>query len=648
MFQNNPLLAQLKQQLHDAIPRISGIVKIHEKGFGFLESENKKSYFIPATKMKLLLHGDKVEGQILLHEGKESFDPEKVLESAFTEFIGKMDYLDSHWMVYPKCSLNNRPIRCHIKKGLEEKIEPGCWVHGIVTSRPLQAQGRFFTAEITEFITKGDDAAWLWLTTLRRYHLPYTTPALTAPLSLLSGEEQDRKDLTHLPFFSIDNEDTKDVDDTFCVQLTTDKQYNIYIAIADPSAYVAENSAIDKIAKERLYSCYLPGLTVPMLPGNLSEDQCSLLPQVRRAAIVCHFVADNEGNIVGIPTFTMAWIRSCAKLSYNLVSDYLEQKKPSTELNDLLCMQLHQLALFAHLRHQKRAVCALPFQDKENYKFILNEKKAVIDIEKLPRRIANSIVEEAMVTANLLLADFLQTHLGYGIFNAHSGFDDKHIDILLRFLKENDFENYTRDELCSFEGYCQLRRAMRDNIAMELQILRYQACAGFTTDPAPHFGLGFKAYATWTSPLRKYNDLANHRLLKAVLRQKPAKKPKGTLLRALTEKRKYQRYAERELTQCLYTEFLSSQIGGSFAAMVIEINKGGVKVRLLDNGALAFMPLSLIHNKRNEIQNNIGKGVIIVKKNTLFYLGDTIQVLLYEIKSETQTFIVKYLSNATK
>jgi len=94
MFQNNPLLAQLKKELYEQKPRVEGIVRAHEKGFGFLDVDNKTNYFIPVAKMKLLCNGDKVSGTIITNNDKESFEPEILIESSLQKFIGKIGFLD--------------------------------------------------------------------------------------------------------------------------------------------------------------------------------------------------------------------------------------------------------------------------------------------------------------------------------------------------------------------------------------------------------------------------------------------------------------------------------------------------------------------------------------------------------------------------
>ncbi|MCO6524727.1 MAG: RNB domain-containing ribonuclease, partial [Candidatus Schmidhempelia sp.] len=164
----------------------------------------------------------------------------------------------------------------------------------------------------------------------------------------------------------------------------------------------------------------------------------------------------------------------------------------------------------------------------------------------------------------------------------------------------------------------------------------------YSLNSAPHFGLGFEVYATWTSPLRKYSDLINHRLLKNIIQQQKCEKPDINILENLSEQRKLQRFAERDLTNHLYCQYLSHHLNNEYQAEVLDINKGGAKVRLVDNGAYAFLPTSLIHPKRDEIETNLEEGYIKVKQQLIFRVTDIISVTLLKVKIENQKVIVSY------
>lgn len=152
------------------------------------------------------------------------------------------------------------------------------------------------------------------------------------------------------------------------------------------------------------------------------------------------------------------------------------------------------------------------------------------------------------------------------------------------------------DALTELSGFCQLRRWLDQlpSAYLDTRIRRFQAYATVCTTPAAHFGLGAEYYATWTSPIRKYSDLINQRLIKATLLNTAAVAPDVELAKRLAEQRKIQRRAERDIADWLYCQFLSTAQadGQCFTGEVQDINRAGVRLRLLENGAQGFLALS--------------------------------------------------------
>lgn len=640
MFQNNALLAQLKQQLHQAIPRIEGTVKAHEKGFGFLELDNKKNYFIPVSKMKKLLPGDRVAGILEKKGEKQQFRPETLIESTLNHFIARVDFSDHSLIVYPYDPNINIAINANVNQAITQKLHSGDWVVAHLVSHPLKNNCPTFLAEITEFITTVDDPLAMWLMTLVRHQLPTSTPIPSTPLVMLNNDT--REDLTHLDFFTIDGKDTQDMDDAIHLQIQTNGNFELTVAIADPSAYVAPDSELDIIARQRLFTTYLPDFTVPMLPAEIVEDICSLKLNEKRPAVICRLVVNTDGNIIGSPYFTTAWVQSKAKLDYTSVSDYLENKTAIEPAQAVINEQLHLLAKLAKLRINWRKNFALLFDDKNDYRFILNENKEVLNIIKDERRIANQMVQEAMILANQAFAHYLKQQIGFAVFNTHSGFMTKYLDNVVKLLNDNGITTFNKECLMTLDGYRALRQHINEQPYIKSKILRYHSPAEYSLNSAPHFGLGFEVYATWTSPLRKYSDLINHRLLKNIIQQQKCEKPDINILENLSEQRKLQRFAERDLTNHLYCQYLSHHLNNEYQAEVLDINKGGAKVRLVDNGAYAFLPTSLIHPKRDEIETNLEEGYIKVKQQLIFRVTDIISVTLLKVKIENQKVIVSY------
>lgn len=654
MFQNNPLLTQLKQQIRDSKPHVEGIVKSSDKSFGFLETD-KKSYFIPPQAMKKVMHGDKIRAAIETVGEKEQAEPEELLEPMLTRFIAKVRFnKDQKLQVLVDHPQINQPIGATQPKALKEQLQEGDWVVATLKTHPLR-DDRFFFAQINEFICRADDDFAPWWVTLAR-HEQSRYPVQGADQYTMI-ETQTRENLTALNFVTIDSETTQDMDDALYIQpIEQNGQqtgWQLVVAIADPTAYIDVNSQIEQDAKQRCFTNYLPGFNIPMLPRELSDELCSLKENEVRPALVCYIETDLQGNISNKPYFVLAEIQSKAKLAYSQVSDYLEQQTDSWQpQNTAIKQQIDWLHQFTLARVQWRKTHSLLFKEKPDYSFILAEDGKVLEIKAEYRRIANQIVEESMIIANICAAHYLAETVKCGIFNTHSGFDKKYLENAHQFLlnhlanEQNQAElseRYAVDKLATLEGYCQMRHDIEpfDGDYLEFRLRRFLTFAEFKSEIAPHFGLGLTGYATWTSPIRKYSDMVNHRLIKASLTQQPVEIPQESILQRLQEARRQNRAVERDIADWLYCRYLATSVEQKpmFDAEVQDVMRGGLRVILLANGATMFIPASTLHDNKEEMQVNSEEIALYIKGERRYKIGDIIQVQLTEVKEETRSII---------
>ena len=429
--------------------------------------------------------------------------------------------------------------------------------------------------------------------------------------------------------------------------------WKLVVAIADPTAYIALDSQIEKDAKQRCFTNYLPGFNIPMLPRELSDELCSLIANETRPALVCYIETDLEGNITAKPHFVSAYIQSKAKLAYNKVSDYLEQAddawQPETSE---IAQQIDWLHQFTKARIQWRKTHSLLFKEKPDYSFVLAENGKVAEIKAEYRRIANQIVEESMIIANICAAQFLDEQAQTGIFNTHSGFDKKFLENAHNFLMANLAneqnqaelaERYSVENLATLNGYCQMRHDIEpiEGDYLEFRLRRYLTFAEFKSELAPHFGLGLEGYATWTSPIRKYSDMVNHRLIKAVLTQQTCNKPQDEVLARLQEARRQNRLVERDIADWLYCRYLADKVAenAEFDAEVQDVMRGGLRVQLLENGASMFIPASTLHNNKDEMQVNSDEIALYIKGECIYKIGDIVKVKLTEVKELTRSIV---------
>lgn len=645
MFQDNPLLAQLKQKLHDQTLRVEGVVKATDKTFGFLDADNQKTYFIPPLQMKKLMHGDRISAAVQFHNGKEVAEPESLLDAGLTRFIGQIQKKDQRLYVNVDNSFIKDPILCRPVPELTHEFNEGDWVVAELRNHPL-VKGAVFTAEITEFITDIQDTFAPWWIALSRHQLEKSAPHLTTEATI--NDNIERTDLTALPFFTIDNISTEDMDDALYLEKTAHDQIKLHIAIADPCAYIAENSELDTIAQQRAFTNYLPGLNIPMLPRELSDTLCSLQPNERRPALVCSVTLNHDGSLANDMTFQNSWIISHAKLDYHQVSDWLENTGSWQPDDERIATQLHLLENVTQLRAEWRKQNALVFKERTEYRFVLDEQANVQEIKIEPRRIANRMIEEAMIVANICAAEQLKNAPGFGLFTTHNGFDANKQAQLLAALKDCEIDIGDLD-VSTMAGFIALRHKITqmDSAYLDARFRRYLAYVEFATQPAPHFGLGLPCYATWTSPIRKYGDMVNQRLLKSLASTtKPdveLQPPTEQTILQLMDRRRLNRYAEKELSDGLYCRYLQAhtQPEQHFPAEVTDIMRGGMRARLLENGAMVFIPATFIHKTRDEITCHPEQGIIKVKGDIVYKQADAITVQIVEIRVDSRNIIAK-------
>ena len=658
MFQDNPLLAQLKQQIHDSKEQVEGVVKSTDKAYGFLECD-KKTYFIAPPSMKKVMHGDKIKATIEKQGDKEQAEPEALIEPMLTRFIAKVRFnKDNKLQVLVDHPSINQPIGAQQVKSVKEALQEGDWVVANLKTHPLR-DDRFFYATINQFICRAEDELAPWWVTLARHEQSRYPVQGAEHYEML--DQKTRENLTALHFVTIDSESTMDMDDALYIepitQNSTQTGWKLVVAIADPTAYIALDCQIEQEAKQRCFTNYLPGFNIPMLPRELSDELCSLIANETRPALVCYIETDLAGNITAKPHFVSAYVQSKAKLVYNNVSDYLEQTnnqwQPETPET---AQQIHWLHQFTKARIQWRKTHSLLFKEKPDYTFVLAENGKVQEIKAEYRRVANQIVEEAMIIANICAAQFLHEQTKTGIFNTHSGFDKKYLENAHNFLMANLAneqnqtelaERYSVENLATLNGYCQMRHDIEpiESDYLELRLRRYLTFAEFKSELAPHFGLGLEGYATWTSPIRKYSDMVNHRLIKAVLAKQPYEKPQNDVLARLQEARRQNRLVERDIADWLYCRYLAPKVAENveFNAEVQDVMRGGLRVQLLENGASMFIPASTLHNNKEEMQVNSDEIALYIKGERTYKIGDIVKVKLTEVKEATRSIVGEIL-----
>lgn len=648
MFQDNPLLAQLKQQIQETLPKKEGTIKATEKGFGFLEVDSKTSFFIPPPYMKKCMHGDKVKAIIRTEKDREQAEPEELLEQGLNRFIGRVKLFKGKLNVTPDHpQLKKLSLKAKTRKGIKsDDLKEGDWVVAHLIRHPLKGDNGFFV-EISDKITDADDKIAPWWVTLAQNDLPNSEPAGLDSWELKDDADLERIDMTHVPFVTIDGESTKDMDDALHAKKTDSGEFELTIAIADPTAYITPDSDMDKVARERGFTIYLPGRNIPMLPRDLADDLCSLIEGEARPALCCSVTVTKEGVIGDDIKFFAANIKSHARLAYDHVSDWIENGssdawQPSEEIAEIV----RDLYDFSRARAEWRETHAVVFPDRPDYRFELSEDNDVVAIHADMRRSANRLVEEAMITANICAGKTLQSSFNSGVFNTHAGFKTEKIEDVVNLVNPEGELPFTAESIATLEGFAALRRWLgsQETSYLDNRIRKAQAYSEIGNQPLPHYAMGLDLYATWTSPIRKYGDMINHRMLKAhILGKEPVQTADDSVGEELAIHRKHHKIAERNVGDWLYARTLADEPAKEtkFNGEIFDINRAGMRIRLIENGAAAFIPGSLILANKERLECNGENGTVSIDKQVTYRLGDVLEVVLTDVNQENRSLVAK-------
>lgn len=454
------------------------------------------------------------------------------------------------------------------------------------------------TGEIADILGILSDPAVDEAIVLARYgRIDYFTPeqiqeATSHGMTVEKSHYPDRKDLTHLPFITIDPVDAKDYDDA----IYYDPQANVlYVAIADVTAYVHDFGPIDKEARKRGFTVYLPHKSIPMLPRELSEKMCSLQPKVDRLAFTFRLELDSGYNVKHYELYESI-IHSRHRYHYDRIDELLEGAKPDDEDKPTLEWLLPLKKVILELR-RKRLVRGFSFFNPE-IKLELDEHLYLKHTRKAEETLSHQLIEECMLLANCAAAEYFP----FGIFRTHEPPDEKNLSELLDNLGEIGIHVSPQKTVHkTIELIQQEAKALGLREEVDRLLIRSLKRAQYTYDNVGHFGLGFEKYTHFTSPIRRYSDLMLHRLLKAILQKNEKQKsyllgnlqritPQITLLEAEVAKIEWQ-YADRA-----YARWAAEHIGLTLEGEVTEEAASGREaIVMIDDpqiqGMRTYMPV---------------------------------------------------------
>lgn len=592
---------------------LTGKVIGHRDGFGFFAPDNgDKDFYISSYEMKRVIHGDIVEAILIDRTDRKGRKEVKILDVVEPRKAGVVGrfYVDHHIAcVVPDDARIQQDILIQPDKKLGARHGQVVVVN--VIQRPTKRSNA--VGEVIEVLGEHMAPGMEIEIALREHDLPYQfSPEVIAEVSGIADEVEEsakapRIDLRDLPLVTIDGEDARDFDDAVYCRPNPTGGWTLWVAIADVSYYVRNQTALDDEAIARGNSVYFPSQVIPMLPEKLSNGLCSLNPDVDRLCMVCEMTISTLGEL-SESKFYPAVMRSKARFTYSKVATILgvnpEQKDEDyrTELRtqyQALVPDLENLnKMYQVLTAARTKRGAIAFETTES-QFLFNSNRKIESIVAMVRNDAHKIIEECMILANVATAEFIEKHKKPGLFRVHDKPSEDKYNNFISYVNELGLDLASMGERKAQpepKDYCHILEKIvgrPDHELIQTMLLRSMRQAVYQSDNIGHFGLALPSYSHFTSPIRRYPDLVVHRVIKAILDEQAQNQanaggysytPEAVIELgehcSMTERRADD--ATRDVADWLKCEYMQDHIGATFTGVISTVTNFGLFVRLAD------------------------------------------------------------------
>ena len=578
------------------MPRYEGTFIGHNKGFGFVETEElEEDIYIPEENTGTAMHQDRVV-VVVTREPEDGKRREgavvKILERGTTQIVGTYQNNRDYGFVLSDNPRFSKDIFIPKKdsKGVRDgdKVVVQITDYGTKNKSP---EGKVIE-DLGSMKAPGTDI----LAIVKSFGIPSEFPdkvlrqAERVPDHVLDADREGRLDLTHLQTVTIDGEDAKDLDDA--ISLTKEGDiYHLGVHIADVSNYVQGGSALDREALKRGTSVYLADRVVPMLPVRLSNGICSLNQGQDRLTLSCLMDIDSSGKRISYQIAETV-IRVDERMSYTDVKNILEDTDPQAKERyaSLIPMFFLMKELSGIIRESRHHRGSIDFDFPES-KIILNAAGRAIDVKPYEANVATRIIEDFMLMANETVAEEYCKEGKPFVYRTHDNPDPEKVESLLTLLRNQGVAVQKMGQEITPKEIQQILEQIQ-GLENEPQISRLthrtMKQARYTTQCSGHFGLAAKYYCHFTSPIRRYPDLQIHRIIKDNLRGRLIREGRTEHYQEILEDVAQQSSAcerradeaERESDKLKKAEYMSYHLGEEYEGIISGVTGWGFYVEL--------------------------------------------------------------------
>jgi len=581
---------------------ITGKLSLHPVGYGFLTSEKpgEPDVFIAAENVGTAMHRDRVVARISLEpptgriKGRREGRVIRILERAHDTMVGTLQRSRNFYYVVPDDprfvhDIYVRPVAA-VQEDRQSETEATVGDKVVVRLDDWQSRHVNPEGEIIEVLGPASAPGVDVLSIIRKYHLPTGFPSDVLeqteriPESVDAQQIARREDLRNQFIVTIDPDDARDFDDAINVEKLANGGWQLGVHIADVAAYVQPGSALDREARRRGNSVYLPDRVIPMLPERLSNGVCSLKPEVDRLTHSVFIQFDKRG-VAKSARFARSVIRSAHRLTYKEAYAIL-----TSPLRDRLGERLHLAWELAALLRRKRFEHGSLDLDFPEVKVWIDAHGKPVRLERVENDESHQLIEEFMLAANEAVARELKKRAIPTIYRVHENPDPEKLAEYREFVLSFGYKVGDLTHRAELQRLLAEIRGKPEEQALKVGVLKSLKRARYDPQPLGHYGLAKTNYLHFTSPIRRYADLVVHRALGS---DTASRRPYhmgmaevGSVAEHISTTERNAADAEIDATQMKKLEFFQQQLAGRkpqmFSATVVDVRNYGLMVELPD------------------------------------------------------------------